>query len=308
MQHEFMGIDYGPLPPHPLEREEVLPWIEVAQSARLNAEVLLHLMPPKEGSFLRPSADDPLRNMAWFCHGLLVSAADHLVLWADYAVPLKYHPETVMTHALRPVFTLARAAIESAAQAIWALSPEEPKVRGARYIMLATWDLHEQLKAAVGEEPRAEIRSRLDPILEALGVTARTFRPPRYLDMIREATEFLRLDEPAAMSSADGVERVWRSAAAAAHGKRWPDFELHDRTDVGDGLVSSVPKIEAISEVLQVAERLLSAGVVLFSIHAGRMDDHRTRWDEAVLRLAAQVTPVDSAGSRTGPDGFGEGR
>jgi len=69
MHDEFMGIEYGPLPPNPLKREEVLPWIEVAQSARLNAEVLPHLMPPKEGSFLRPNADDPLKNMAWFCHG-----------------------------------------------------------------------------------------------------------------------------------------------------------------------------------------------------------------------------------------------
>lgn len=290
----IMSTEYGPLEPQPIEVEETRAWNEAAVGARLNAEVLLRIMPPREGSFLRPNSDDPLRNMAWFCHGLLESAADHLVLWADYAAPLKFHPDHVTVHALRPVFTLARAAIESASQAIWVLSPEDPKVRGARYIMLATWDLNEQLKAAVDEESRAELKSRRDSIFAALGVTARTFRPPRYLDMIREATEFLSLAEPVSMTSAGNVERVWRCAAAAAHGKHWPEFELHDRTEVDDGLFSSVPKIGAMSEVLEVADCLLSASVVLFAMHAGRIDDHKKLWDEAAQRLAAKVTPAST--------------
>jgi hypothetical protein len=110
--------------PHDLQRDEITPWIEVAQGARLNAYVLERLMPPQEGSELRPVPEDPLKNMAWSCHGFLEAAADHLVLWADYAAPLKFHPEAETTHTLRPVFTLARAAIEGAAQAIWVLSPK----------------------------------------------------------------------------------------------------------------------------------------------------------------------------------------
>lgn len=290
-----MDTEYGPLPPQPVEREAILPWIEVALSGRLNAEVLVRLMPPKEGSFLRPNTDDPFRNMAWFCHGLLESAADHMTLWADYAVPLKYNPETVLVHTLRPVFTLARAAIESAAQAIWMLSPEEPGVRATRYITLATWDLNEQLKAAVDEEAIAELRGRRDSIFAALGTTARTFRPPKYLDLIREVTEFLELDEPSAMTSANDVERVWRSAAAAAHGKLWPDLELHNRTQVGNGLFSSVPKIDAISEVLKVADSFLSAGVALFAIHADRMDEYSALWNEASQRLRSEMTLADDS-------------
>lgn len=298
-----MGSLYGPLSPQPVEREAILPWIEVAQSARLNSGVLARLMPPKEGSLLRPTTDDPFRNMAWFCHGLLEAATDHMILWADYAVPLKFNPETVLVHTLRPVFTLARAAIEAAAQAIWMLSPEEPADRARRYITLATWDLNEQLKAAVDADAIAELKGRRDPIFAALGLTARTFRPPKYLDMIREATEFLNLEEPSAMRNADLVERVWRCAAAAAHGKHWPDFELHDRAEVEGGLFSSVPKIEAISEVLKVADSLLSAGVILFATHADRMDEYRVLWEEASQRLRSEMTLADYAEVAPRPTG-----
>ena len=290
-----MSTEYGPQNPQPIQHEQILPWIEVSQSARLNADVLERLMPPLEGSFLRPTADDPLKNMAWWCHGFLEAAVDHLLLWADYAAPLKFHPEALVAHTLRPAFTLARAAIEAAAQAIWVLSPEDPKARGARYVVLATWDVNEQLKAAVATESRSELKGRRDEIFAKLGVTARSFRPPRYLDMIREAAEFLDLGDSNPAMSPDGIERVWRSAAAAAHGKQWPESEFHDRTDAGDGLVYSVPKTEEISQVLQVAERLMSAGVVLFAMRAGRMESFHALWDEAVARLASRITTVSGA-------------
>ena len=116
------GID---LTPKQLQREEIMPWIEAAQAARLNADVLGRLMPPREGSFLRPTPEDPLKNMACWCHSFLEAAADHLVLWADHVAPLKFHPEAETVHTFRPAFTLARATIESAAQAIWGPRPFE---------------------------------------------------------------------------------------------------------------------------------------------------------------------------------------
>lgn len=275
-----------------IARKKVLPWIEVSQSARLNADVLGRTMPALEGSFLRPTADMPLQNMTWFCRGLLESAADHLVMWADYAAPLRFHPDAEIVHTLRPAFTLARATIESAAQAIWVLSPEELTQCVGRYFLLATWDLDEQVKAAESPESRIEVQKRRDEIFSALGLTRRTFRPPRYLNMIRDAADYLNLED--AVMRPDRVERVWRSAAAAAHGKQWPEFELRDRTDVGDGLFSSVPKLDAISEVLKVADQMLSAGVALFAIRVGREDELPTLWDEAAARLAAKMTTVDS--------------
>jgi hypothetical protein len=108
-QNECMSTEGGEERPHRLDREEIMPWLQVAQGARLNADVLERLMPPLEGSFLRPNPDDPLKNMAWWCHGFLDAAADHLLLWADYAAPLKFHAEAETVHTLRPAFTLARA-------------------------------------------------------------------------------------------------------------------------------------------------------------------------------------------------------
>lgn len=278
--------------PHLLDREEIVPWLQVAQGARLNADVLERLMPPLEGSFLRPALGDPLKNMAWWCHGFLEAAADHLLLWADYVAPLKFHPEAETVHTLRPAFTLARATMESAAQAIWVLSPEEQIESVRRYIQLAMWDLSEQAKAAETAEARAEIQARRDETLQDLGLTVRKFNPPRYLDMIRGAAEFLTAGDTTSPMNPDGVERSWRSAAGAAHGKRWPDFEFNDSVEE-DGLIYRVPKVEAISDVLQVADKFLSAGVILFAMRAGRMDDFDNLWQEATVRLALRMTTVD---------------
>lgn len=61
-----MEVEFGPQPPQPVAREEIQPWIDAAMGARLNAEVIVRLMPPKEGSFFLPSAgEDAFGNMAW---------------------------------------------------------------------------------------------------------------------------------------------------------------------------------------------------------------------------------------------------
>ncbi|MEA5118727.1 MAG: hypothetical protein VB036_14100, partial [Propionicimonas sp.] len=62
------------LAPRALSREEIMPWIEVAQGARLNADVLEHLTPPRQGSFLCPSPGDPLRTMTECCRDFLEAA------------------------------------------------------------------------------------------------------------------------------------------------------------------------------------------------------------------------------------------
>lgn len=227
--------------------------------------------------------------MAWWCYGLLEAAADHLLLWADYAAPLKFHPEAETAHTLRPAFTLARAAIESSAQAIWVLNPEDQVERARRYIRLAIWDLDEQTKAAATEASRAELEARRDEILNHLGVTRRTMQTPKYLDMIRSAAELLDGDDDISPWTPTHVERIWRSTAGAAHGKRWTDFEFHDRVDAGNDLVYATPKADAISEVLELADRYLSAGVILFAMRAGHWENFSSLWDEAVEDLKQRM-------------------
>ncbi|MFT4264835.1 MAG: hypothetical protein QM572_15730 [Nocardioides sp.] len=273
-----------------IDRDTIMPWVEVAQGARLNADVLPRLMPPSVGSLLRPVPDNPFSNMAWWCYSLLEAAADHLVLWADYVAPLKVHPQAETVHTLRPIFTLARATIESAAQAIWVLSPEDQLDRVRRYVRLAVWDLDEQTKAAATNEARAELEARRSQILTALGVTRRTFQAPRYLDMILAAADFLDGDDASSPWTSDRVRRIWRSTAGAAHGKRWTDFEFHDREPAGDELVYATPKADAISEVLKLADRYLSAGVIIFAMRAGHWEQFRQLWDDATERLMLRMS------------------
>lgn len=289
VQNECVSADGVEGTPRPLNREEITPWLEVAQGTRVNVDVLGRLMPPKEGSFLRPTEEDPLKKMAWWCHGFLEAAADHLLLWADYAAPLKFHPEAETVHTLRPAFTLARAVMESAAQVIWVLSPEEVPVRGRRFVQLVLWDLDEQTKAAVGTDAHAELRQQRDAMFAACGGTARTFRPPRYLDMIRGVAEFLNDDDPVDPLTPDRVERVWRSTAGAAHGKQWPEFEFNSRVEVAGGLFSSTPKVAAISEVLKVADKFPSVGVLLFAMSTGHGQNFTELWDDAEKRLTQRL-------------------
>lgn len=279
------GLELAPRLP---SREEIAPWLEIAQGVRLNADVLGHLMPPRMGSFLRPTADDPLRKMAWWCHGFLEAAADHLMMWADYTVPFEVHRQATV-HTLRPTFTLARAAIEAAAQVFWALSPEESAVRGRRFLHLVAWDVDEQAKAAGPGDAQAQIHVQRAQILALFGWTPRTFKPPRYVDMIRGVAEFLQRDDPDFPITPDGAERVWRSTAGAAHGKQWPLFEFEHHVEVAEGLLSSTPRIDAISEVLTVAEKYFSAAVVLFAMRAGHEEQLDQLWDQAAERLMQRL-------------------
>jgi hypothetical protein len=285
----FMSLEDARQSASLLARSEIAPWVDVAVSARLNAEVLGRLMPPREGSFLRPTADDPLKKMAWWCHGYLEAAADHLVLWADYFAPLKAHPDATTVHTLRPVFTLARAAMESASQAIWSLGPTEPHECGRRFIQLVLWDVNEQAKAAAMTESGADLHTLREEMLRHFGMTARSFKPPRYLDMIRYVAEFLDDGDSASSMTPAHVERIWRSTSGAAHGKQWPDFEFTDRADAGDGLVYSTPRVDAISEVLGVAADFLSAGVILFAMRAGHWERFEEIWDEAAEGLGLKL-------------------
>ena len=179
----------------------------------------------------RGRTSTPLHKMTAWCRGYLEAAVDHMILWADYAVPLKFHPETIVTHSLRPALTLARAAMESASQTIWILGSDDKVQCAQRYVQLAVADLIEHVKAAETFEKRSPLQRRSDELFAALGVTHRTFVAPTSLEMVRFAAEYLQSDlasdaDVTLSLGPDRVERLWRSAAGAAHGKRWPEWEF----------------------------------------------------------------------------------
>lgn len=287
-------------------REELERWIEVAQSARLDQFAMEKIGDPIPGSFLRPRSDiDPLRKMTAWCRGYLEAAIDHLILWADHAVPLIFHPDVVVSHSLRPALTLARAAMESASQTIWILGPEDKSECGRRYIQLAVADLIEQVKAAETPEKRSHLQARRDDLLAALGLTPRAFVTPTYLEMVRYSAEFLssgitdRL-EAAAFPTPDRVERLWRSSAGAAHGKRWPEWELPTVVEE-QGEEYAIPDVAAMAEILKLAESFVAAGVVLFAHRSGHEAVFPSIWQEGAAFITANMTlreesePIDPA-------------
>ena len=103
--------------------------------------------------------------MTTFSRGYLDAAVDRLILWADHAVPLKFHPDTIVTHSLRPALTLARAATESAPQTIWILGSDDKVLCGQRYIQLAIADLIEQVDAAETIDKRSSLQAGRDELL-----------------------------------------------------------------------------------------------------------------------------------------------
>ena len=86
-----------------------LEWTEVAHGARFSHHLLTQVGEPRAGSyFAKIQSLYPFESPAAFTRGYLDAALEHLLLWADYAAPLKFPPEHQVTFRLRPAYTLAR--------------------------------------------------------------------------------------------------------------------------------------------------------------------------------------------------------
>lgn len=107
-------------------------WIAVAHWTRINERMLSRIGDPAPGSNFDQVAElYPYERVADRARAYLRAGLDHLVMWADYAVPLKFHQEQVLNFTLRPTFTLSRAAIESSSTSrawTWRNRPEIPPV------------------------------------------------------------------------------------------------------------------------------------------------------------------------------------
>lgn len=79
--------------------------MQVALSARVMQQTLRLIPATRAGAPL-----DVLRRLLpqepadLWCRGFLEAALEHLLMWADYATPLKYHPEASVEFTLRPAW------------------------------------------------------------------------------------------------------------------------------------------------------------------------------------------------------------
>jgi len=283
-----------------VDRQTARPWVEVANSARVMQGMLHAIEPPSEESPLaQVDALYPSQTTSGWCRGYLEAALEHMMLWADFAAPLKFHEDHVVIHALRPAQALARAAAESAAQAVWVMAAGAAIPCAHRHLTLVFHDLDERRKAAVGEEKERLAAVRKAAIEDLSKVTSvdDVLKPPTYLKLIREASSEViakgsTTDFP---KTPDEAERIWRASAGAMHGKRWPSLEQTVELPNEVGQLVRVPDPEAISKALKLADGIITYGILRFADYSGHAANIAGMLDDSFTELAKKLPLIDGA-------------
>lgn len=247
-------------------------WTAVAIGSRINYRVLELVGTPAAGSrFSQVDEGYPYEKLSDRARGYLAAALEHLTFWADYAAPLKFHDEQALYISLRPSYTIARAALEASAQAVWLMNASEPLECIRRHLCLMRWDLQEYRKSKLELNAKAEIKAQEDELLHRVSNVfgEELIRPPGgYLQVIRDAcsTDDLAL-------TPDGAERLWRAASGAAHGKHWPNVELKSVVvrEAAQGAPQQIviPDPIGIRDVLEAAHEMTQYGVLRFADYSG---------------------------------------
>jgi hypothetical protein len=257
----------------PIDEEAVRGWVEVAHGSRILQHCLRDAGDPLPGSpFAQVSGLYPFEKVSDRARAYLMAAIEHLIFWADLQAPLKFHPEQSTEVTLRPSYTLARASLESAAQAVWLMDTTDPMECIRRHICLMRWDLQELRKSKldIAEKAKAKVLEEdlVHRVSEVFG-DAQVRAPQGYLDVIRSAcaADGLTL-EP------DDAERIWRAASGAAHGKYWPTLELQqvipgEEYEPGQFRSVRIPNVDGITEVLRAAHAMAQVGVLRFLDYSG---------------------------------------
>jgi len=281
-----------------IDREQSRPWVEVAQSARLMRDLLFETPSAIDGSPFSVIDEDLPESCEKWCRSYLSSALEHLGMWADYVAPMALHPDAVVHHEARPAQTLARAALESAAQAVWVMASSDPREVVRRHLSLVLADWEEQRKAEVDPQRKANLRQRRLDLLDMLKSHEVKVDDPSYLKLVTAAAHEVRtklsdgdLGDPAQ------VERLWRASAGSAHGKMWPSLELRVSVEVG-GRPVSFPDADAMSAILVLANKVTQYGVFRFIDYAGHEPQLGERLQATAQRLYARLPRISGAPGR----------
>ncbi|MGV8912141.1 MAG: hypothetical protein ACOH14_05930 [Rhodoglobus sp.] len=281
-----------------VNREQSRPWVEVAHSARLMRDLLTETPPAVEGSPFRIIDEELPQSCEKWCRSYLSSALEHLVMWADYVAPLTFHPDAIAHHDARPAQTLARAALESASQAVWVMSSLNPREVLRRHLSLVLADWAEQRKAEIDPERKAKLKQQRLNLLEILESHDVKVDDPSYLTLVTEAAHEIRTNlSDSDLGDPAQVERLWRASAGSAHGKMWPSLELRVSAEV-DGRQISFPDADAMSAILVLADRVTQYGVFRFIDYAGHEPQLAERLRETSLRWYARIPKLAGAPER----------
>ncbi len=247
---------------------------QIAVGIRLNWHSFVNTGPCSSTSnFAQVHRLFPYEPVAERAAAYVQAAFDNLLLWADFVAPTRFHPEQVSYFTLRPAYTLGRAALESASQAVWLLSTTDPMECIRRHVSLMRWDLVEHRKFKVEDAAgKEEVKAREDELVRRVsGVFADAqVSPPRsYLQIIQEASTTPDLE----MDPIE-IERLWRAASGAAHGKFWPTVELQREVAVEewhtrDPQPQMLPDTSVMGDLLEAAFRMSQYAALRYADYAG---------------------------------------
>ena len=281
-----------------IDRAQSRSWVEVAQSARLLRDLLTETPPAIEGSPFSVIDEELPQSCEKWCRSYLSSALEHLGMWADYVAPLSFHPEAVVHHEARPAQTLARAALESASQAVWVMSSRDPREVLRRHLSLVLADWAEQRKAEVDVERKEVLKQQRLDLLAILASHGVKVDDPSYLTLVTAAADEVRTNlSDGDLADPAQVERLWRASAGSAHGKMWPSLELRVSVE-RDGRSFSFPDADAMSAILVLANRVTQYGVFRFIDYAGHEPQLAERLRATSLSWYARIPKVPGAPTR----------
>jgi hypothetical protein len=275
-------------------------WIAVAHRSRVNERVLRRIGDPASGSnFARVAELFPFERVSDRARAYLRAGLDHLMMWADYAVPLRFHPDQALNFTLRPTYTLSRSAIEASAQAVWLMNTRDPMECIRRHLSLMRWDLNEHYKSKKGSpSEQTAIQLRHNELLHRVSGVFQPddINPPRgYLQVVKSACEATGLNlDP------DEAERLWTAASGAAHGKYWANLDLQtvqvgDEYEPGHHRTVQLPNATAMTEILEAASTITEYGVLRYADYAGA--GIQSLVDEALVWVAQNI-PIKEGASR----------
>lgn len=142
-------------------------WVEVAHGARILQHCLRNSGDPEcDSPFAGVAELYPFEKVSDRARSFLTAAVEHLIFWADLEAPLKFHPEQSNEVTLRPAYTLARASLESAAQAVWLMNTTDPMECIRRHICLMRWDLQELRKSKLDPVEKAKARKLEEALVD----------------------------------------------------------------------------------------------------------------------------------------------
>jgi hypothetical protein len=257
-----------------VSEEETTKWAAAAHTARVARYVLEEVVDPKPASML--AADDAAyrweKCSAW-TRAWLVAAIDHLILWANIVAPQRLFEGMIVQNPPRPYYTLARAGLESAAQAVWVLKEGDSAERVHRHLRLLYHDLRQMALAfeRQGDSRAPHVRDRMSALQTRVGGTY-SFESivkgePKYSAMVRECATVISMQS-------DDLEVLWRGASAAAHGKNWFQHvgystEVGNEYEPGYFRAQLRPDPEAVTQSITAAANMTSYGVLLFVTRTG---------------------------------------